>query len=219
MRSITARRARARSKRREGAHERDEHAQDCGEAPEAAPQAGNLRAQVGLHPLGVLERDHAPTSGQEPTRRRGVRDADARGDRDLARSPDELAESVVVGPARASRGHPGILDSSPRWINSAPRSVELVGWWARGDDDPSRMCRRSWHTAARPTPGEAFRRRRRVTPAEREAFAQTRAEAAARLRETHSTLRGTIPTCAERAATDRAATQHALCAHGYLQLR
>jgi len=75
------------------------------------------------------------------------------------------------------------------------------------------------HGPTRPTPGEAFRQRRPVTPSEREAFAHTRAQATVRLLHTHSTLRGTIPTCAERAAIDRAATQHALCAHGYLQLR
>ena len=140
---VRVRDASAREVEAEGAHERDEHAQDRGAAPEAAPQAGDLRPQVGLRPLGVLKRDHAPTRGPEPTRRRGPRDAGARGDRDVARSPDELAESVVVGPARAGRCHPGIFDSARRSINPTPGRADLVGWRVRGDDDPSQLSRRS----------------------------------------------------------------------------
>jgi len=75
------------------------------------------------------------------------------------------------------------------------------------------------HGATRPTPGEVFRQRGPIRPSERAAFARTRARARARLLATHSSSRGTIPTCAERAAIDRAATQQALCEMGYLKFR
>jgi len=70
-----------------------------------------------------------------------------------------------------------------------------------------------------PTPAEAFATRRPIEHHERHAFKRTRARAIARALQTHRSSRGTMPTCSERAAIDRKATQHALCEHGYLQIR
>ena len=75
------------------------------------------------------------------------------------------------------------------------------------------------HGANQPTPAEALAMRRPIGAGERQAFKQTRAREIACALKTYETKRGTMPTCAERAAILRKATQHALCKHGYLQLR
>ena len=73
--------------------------------------------------------------------------------------------------------------------------------------------------ANQPTPAEALASRRPIDRRERRAFKRTRARAIARAVKTHEAQRGTMPSCAERASILRKATQHALCEHGYLQLR
>jgi len=75
------------------------------------------------------------------------------------------------------------------------------------------------HGANAPTPLEALAARRPITPAEREAFQQTRARAIQEALATRDANGGTMPTCAEHAAIVRNATQHALCEHGYLTIR
>jgi hypothetical protein len=81
------------------------------------------------------------------------------------------------------------------------------------------------NTTARPrgangsTPLEALADRRPITRRERDTFKRTRAETIARMVRLHEQERGTMPRCAPRAAIDRKATQHALCEHGYLELR
>jgi transposase InsO family protein len=70
-----------------------------------------------------------------------------------------------------------------------------------------------------PTPADAFAARRRVDPRERRAFKRTRAREIARALKTHESKRGTMPTCTERAAIVRKATQQTLCKHGYLEFR
>jgi len=70
-----------------------------------------------------------------------------------------------------------------------------------------------------PTPAEALAARRPITRRERKAFKRTRRRAIARLVRIHKQERGTMPRCATRAAILRKATQHALCEHGYLELR
>jgi hypothetical protein len=73
--------------------------------------------------------------------------------------------------------------------------------------------------ASRPTPAEAFAGRRPIGRRERRAFKRTRENEIANLLKTHGSKHGRMPTCAERAAILRKATQHALCKHGYLQFR
>ena len=68
-------------------------------------------------------------------------------------------------------------------------------------------------------PAEALAARRPIGRAERRAFKRTRALEIARALKTHESKHGTMPTCAERAAIVRKATQHALCEHGYLKFR
>jgi transposase InsO family protein len=75
------------------------------------------------------------------------------------------------------------------------------------------------HGANRPTPAEAFATRRPIGEEERQAFKRTRAREIASAVETHESKRGTMPSCTERAAIVRKATQHALCKHGYLEFR
>jgi hypothetical protein len=102
--------------------------------------------------------------------------------------------------------------------------------WARGDpdrwtDSDIAEALHAANTTARPrgangpTPDEALALRRRVGGRERKAFKRTRRRAIARLVKTHETQRGTMLRCATRAAILRKATQHALCEHGYLELR
>lgn len=69
------------------------------------------------------------------------------------------------------------------------------------------------------TPAEALAARRPIGRAERRAFKRTRAREIARALKTHESKRGTMPSCTERAAIVRKATQHALCEHGYLKFR
>jgi transposase InsO family protein len=73
--------------------------------------------------------------------------------------------------------------------------------------------------ANRPPPAEAFAARRRIGRRERKAFKRTRARAIARALKTWNEKRGTMPTCSERAAIVRRATQHALCELGHLEFR
>ena len=99
-------------------------------------------------------------------------------------------------------GHGGIwrpenVDEAPLLANTTSRP-----WGATGS-----------------TPAEVLERRRAVTPEEREAFKQTRALAIEQALKTFNERTGTMPTCSQRAAIDRKATQHALCEHGYLQIR
>ena len=70
-----------------------------------------------------------------------------------------------------------------------------------------------------PTPAEAFGRRRPIGEQERRAFKRTRAQETAHALKTHESKRGTMPSCAARAAIVRKATQQALCKHGYLEFR
>jgi transposase InsO family protein len=70
-----------------------------------------------------------------------------------------------------------------------------------------------------PTPAEALARRRPIGRRQRHAFKRNRTREIARALKTHASKHGTMPTCSEHAAIVRKATQHALCAHGYLQLR
>ena len=69
------------------------------------------------------------------------------------------------------------------------------------------------------TPAEALAARRPIGSGERRAFKRTRAREIAHALKTHDSKHGTMPTCAERAAILRKATQHALCEHGYLEFR
>jgi len=73
--------------------------------------------------------------------------------------------------------------------------------------------------ANRPTPAEALAGHRPISRRERRAFKRTRAREIARALKTYKAKHGRMPTCAERAAILRKATQHALCEHGYLQFR
>ena len=73
--------------------------------------------------------------------------------------------------------------------------------------------------ATRPTPAQAFARRRPIGRRERRAFVHTRDQEIAQALKTYTAKGGTMPTCSERAAIDRTATQRALCKHGYLQFR
>ena len=73
--------------------------------------------------------------------------------------------------------------------------------------------------ACGPTPAHAMRTRTRVTRDERVAFRRTRDREIARRLQHSSNESGTMPTCSQRAAIDRKATQHALQEHGYLQFR
>jgi hypothetical protein len=75
------------------------------------------------------------------------------------------------------------------------------------------------HGARGPTPAVALAGRRPIQQSERHAFQRTRAHAIARALQTHTSIHGTMPTCSQRAAIDRKATQLALCKHGYLQIR
>jgi transposase InsO family protein len=75
------------------------------------------------------------------------------------------------------------------------------------------------HGANGPTPAEAFARRRPVDGQERRAFKRTRAREIGSALKTHDSKRGTMPSCTERAAIVRKATQQALCRHGYLVFR
>ncbi len=70
-----------------------------------------------------------------------------------------------------------------------------------------------------PTPSEALEARVPLTDQARAAFKQTRADAIARGLKTFKERNGRMPTCWQRAAIDRKATQHALCKHGYLEFR
>jgi len=109
-----------------------------------------------------------------------------------------------------------------RRIAHLARLAGHPGVWTVGD-----ILEALWlaNTTARPrgangpTPAEALRARRRVRTRERRAFRKARARAIARALQTHEANTGRMPTCAERAAILRHATQHALCAHGYLAMR
>ncbi len=69
------------------------------------------------------------------------------------------------------------------------------------------------------TPAQALLARKRVTRAERYAFARTRrAHVAAGLKQFRKEG-GRMPTCSQRAAIDRKATQQSLQEHGHLQFR
>jgi transposase InsO family protein len=73
--------------------------------------------------------------------------------------------------------------------------------------------------ATGPTPAQALDARVPVTSAERIAFKETRACAIAHGLRTFKEENGTMPTCSQRAAITRKATQKALCEHGYLEIR
>ena len=106
--------------------------------------------------------------------------------------------------AHAARihGHPGL------WTDTViTEAAQVANTTAR----PQGACG--------PTPAEAFARRRPMGRRERRVFLQTRANEVARALRTHESKRGTMPTCSERAAIDRAATQRALCKRGYLEIR
>jgi transposase InsO family protein len=75
------------------------------------------------------------------------------------------------------------------------------------------------HGANRPTPVDAFAGRRPIGVQERQAFKRTRAREITCALKTHEVKRGTMPSCTERAAIVRKATQQALCKHGYLEFR
>jgi transposase InsO family protein len=102
------------------------------------------------------------------------------------------------------------------WANGRPNS------WTQADIEEAL---RQANTTARPrgangsTPAEALAARRPIGRGERRAFKRTRALEIARALKTHESKHGTMPTCAERAAIVRKATQHALCKHGYLEFR
>jgi len=99
-------------------------------------------------------------------------------------------------------GHPG------QWTHA---TVAHARWLANATARP-------WG-ALGPTPAEALATREPIPRRERRAFQRTRARAIARALQTHERRCGTMPTCAERAAILRKATQHALCKHGYLEIR
>jgi transposase InsO family protein len=73
--------------------------------------------------------------------------------------------------------------------------------------------------ATGPTPAEVLKAREPVTESERMAFQQTRARAIAHALKTFKEESGRMPTCSQRAAIDRKATQNALCELGYLEIR
>ncbi len=99
-------------------------------------------------------------------------------------------------------GHPGVWTSS---------DIETALWLA--------------NTTARPrgangaTPAQAFDARAPVTRAERRAFIHTRRGEIARRLKQFRKENDRMPTCLQRAAIDRKATQHALQEHGYLKFR
>ena len=100
------------------------------------------------------------------------------------------------------QGHPGIW--TPSDVDAA---LTVANMTARP------------HGANGPTPTEAFEAREQVTCAQRRAFVRTqRAETARRLKQFRKEV-ARMPTCSQRAAIDRKATQHALQEHGYLQFR
>jgi transposase len=98
--------------------------------------------------------------------------------------------------------------NSHRWTHA---DVAQALWQANATATP--------HGARGPTPAEAFAARLPLDQGERHAFKRTLARAIARARETHESKHGTMPSCSQRAAIDRKATQLALCKHGYLQIR
>jgi transposase InsO family protein len=102
--------------------------------------------------------------------------------------------------------------------------------WAKGHPDcwtQADVAEAQWQAnmtarprgANRSTPAEALAARRSIGPGERRAFKRTRAREIARALKTHESKRGTMPSCTERAAIVRKATQQALCKHGYLEFR
>lgn len=70
-----------------------------------------------------------------------------------------------------------------------------------------------------PTPADAFASRRPIGVQKRRAFKRTRDREITCALKTHEVKRGTMPSCTERAAIVRKATQQALCKHGYLEFR
>jgi transposase InsO family protein len=70
-----------------------------------------------------------------------------------------------------------------------------------------------------PTPAEALEARDEISAEERRAFQAAVTSGTESALETFKAKNGRIPTCAERAAIDRKATQDALCENGYLQFR
>ncbi|MHC4410808.1 MAG: hypothetical protein ACYS0E_16905 [Planctomycetota bacterium] len=139
-----------------------------------------------------------------------------------------LREHGVVS-LRSPPRTPAYNGSCERAGGTLKRRIAHVAW-ARGD--PARWTQAdiaeallAANTTARPrganapTPAEALAARRPITRRERRAFKRTRRRAIARLVKTHETQRGTMLRCATRAAILRKATQHALCEHGYLELR
>jgi transposase InsO family protein len=126
------------------------------------------------------------------------------------RTPQYNGSCERAGGALKQRiAHVAWADGHPqRWTQA---DIAQALWLANATARP--------HGALGPTPAEAFAARRSIDPHERIAFQRSRAREIARASETHASIRGTMPTCAERAAILRKATQHALCAHGYLQFR
>ena len=145
------------------------------------------------HATTALLRDHDVVALRSPPRTPQYNGACERAGGTLKRRVAHLADAA---------GHP------ERWtaedLAAALRQANLT----------ARPC-----GANGPTPGEAFAARRPVGRRQRQAFKRTRARAIARALETHEERHGRMPTCAERAAILRKATQHALCEHGYLQFR
>jgi transposase InsO family protein len=116
------------------------------------------------------------------------------------RSGGTLKQRVAY--VASAKGHPD------RWTHT---DLAQAQWQANMTARP--------RGATRPTPAEAFARRRAIGSRERRAFKRTRARDIARALKTHESKRGTMPTCTEHAAIVRKATQQALCKHGYLEFR
>ena len=146
-----------------------------------------------------------------------------------AHATQELLRGEHVTPLRSPPRTPQYNGSSERSGGTLKRRVAHVAR-ARGHPEcwtHADVAEALWQAnatarprgATGPTPAEAFRGRRAISPGERRAFQRTRARQIRRGLETHNHERGTMPTCAERAAIDRKATQHALCKHGYLEFR
>ncbi|MHC4164777.1 MAG: hypothetical protein ACYTDU_08425 [Planctomycetota bacterium] len=124
----------------------------------------------------------------------------------------------------------------PQYNGSCERSggtlKQRVAYVASAKGHPDRWthadlaeAQRQANMTARPrgangsTPTDAFAARRRIDHRERRTFKRTRAREIAYALKTHESKRGTMPSCTERAAIVRKATQQALCKHGYLEFR
>jgi len=109
---------------------------------------------------------------------------------------------VRIEEVAAQEGHPG------RWTT---RTIERARQWMNATPRPE--------GPQQATPCEVFEARRRVPPAARRAFKRLVASEIEAAVMTKQKLFGRMPECAELEQIERKAVQHALCEHGYLEVR